>query len=84
MGDTPDGLHITHTMLVTWQTDDPVTRDIIDNGLPDNPARNNVNTAEKNNEHVFTDGLLRIILLDYTPVIIPKHKVQNVLWTYHD
>jgi len=47
-------------MLATWQADDPVTRDIIDNGLPDNPARNTRNTAEKNSVYIFTDGLLRI------------------------
>jgi len=83
-GATTSGPHITTTMLATWQADDPVTRDIIDNVLTDNPARNTGNAAEKNNVYMFTDGLLRIKLRDNTPVIIPKHKVQNVIWTYHD
>jgi len=41
-------------------------------------------SAEKKNKYVFTDGLLRINLRNNTPVIIPRQKIQNVIWTYHD
>jgi hypothetical protein len=83
-GNTTSGPTITHATLVTWQANDPDTRDIVNNGTPDTPARNTRQAAEKKNKYVLTDGLLRINLRDHTSVIIPRQKIQNVIWTYHD
>ena len=81
---TASGPTITHAMLATWQANDPNTRDIVHTMATDDPARNTGNTTDKKRQYIFTDGLLRINVGEHTPVVIPKHKTQNVIWTYHD
>jgi len=81
---TTSGPTITHVMLVTWQANDPNTRVIVDNVTTDDPPHDTRSTTDKKKQYIFTDGLLRIKLGEHTPVVIPKDKTQNVIWTYHD
>jgi len=48
-GDTTSGPTITHAMLVTWQANDPNTRDIAHNMTTEDPTHNNESTTEKKN-----------------------------------
>ncbi|KAF0697603.1 1-phosphatidylinositol 4,5-bisphosphate phosphodiesterase-like, partial [Aphis craccivora] len=46
-GNVANEPHITHAMLVTWQANEPDTRDIVKNGTPDTPAHNTRRAASK-------------------------------------
>jgi Integrase zinc binding domain/Integrase core domain len=71
--------------FATWQSEDPELRTILSGITSDHLKTDPENVAEQNNNKYFiSDGLLRKNVEHYTPVVIPRSKIQCVLWRGHD
>lgn len=79
-----DETPLTATTLEKWQSEDATIRDIIAGHRGDGPTRNTRSAKSGTDNFVFSDGLLRVTVGPHTPVVIPKTKIQHIIWRCHD
>jgi len=79
-----DNTPLTATTLEKWQSQDAAIRDVSASQQGDNPTRNAKNAKAGSGNYIFSDGLLRVTVGHHTPVMIPKTKIQHVIWRCHD
>jgi len=78
--DTP----LTATTLGKWQSEDTTIREVIAGHRWECPTRNTRSAQPKTDKYVLSDGILRVNVGSHTPVVIPKTKIQHVIWRCHD
>uniref|UniRef100_A0A2S2Q5S4 Uncharacterized protein n=1 Tax=Sipha flava TaxID=143950 RepID=A0A2S2Q5S4_9HEMI len=67
------------TILASWQSNDPQTRDIIKRIKSDTPARNTRSATKDTDTFVLLDGLLRQNVKGHLSIVIPKIQSQQVI-----